>query len=503
MERKKSIAIVHYNTPELTEALVRSIRKVGIEWPVVIFDNSDTRPFKKRMKGVKVINNTRQQLVDFDKELDKYPDKCQELAYKGNFASVKHMMSVQKLFELVPDGFILMDSDVLLKRNVSFLWDEKFAASGRVCFYRGRRREPDRMLPYVCYLNVPLLTKHGARFYDPERCWGLQPGGTANRNNLYDTGASLLEDITKTKPELWWRNWRELEDMYVHFANASYSRSDRNAHISWLEEHKDLWHIPDNRDAKIFVLSHTDFEPVVTNEVYEIVSSRDLGDAYGDVPGPYYSELLHIKRVSERKRLPKYVGFVQYRKYFSFLDDVPDIAKVIDEHGAITPTPVDIGMQMHGQWGSWGNIEDLDLITQIVHEKYPEFAQSWDSHLNIRTMHPGSLHIMRTEDWREMVDVAWDVANEFWKRIGGDIDKRIRKNPSKYHLDEMEGTDLPNERRVGGNICERVVSAWIDWKFPNAAQYPMVITAAKIRPNFEEKPNGKPQSGKHMNKKEE
>ena len=68
---KKQIAIVHYNTPEMTEALVKSIRKVGMDWPVVILDNSNERPFTKRMKGVKVLNNRKGQLIDFEKELAK------------------------------------------------------------------------------------------------------------------------------------------------------------------------------------------------------------------------------------------------------------------------------------------------------------------------------------------------------------------------------------------------------------------------------------------------
>ena len=106
--------------------------------------------------------------------------------------------------------------------------------------------------------------------------------------------------------------------------------------------------------------------------------------------------------------------------------------------------------------------------------------------LEIQTsMHPGSLHVMKTDDWKEMVAVAWDVTNEYLKRIGGDIDKRIEANPEKYHIGQYDFTDQPNERRVGGNICERIVSAWADWKYPNAAQYKLVITAEKIAPNFE------------------
>ena len=42
----KQVAIVHYNTPELTEAGILSLRKHGGEdWPVTVFDNSDRKPF--------------------------------------------------------------------------------------------------------------------------------------------------------------------------------------------------------------------------------------------------------------------------------------------------------------------------------------------------------------------------------------------------------------------------------------------------------------------------
>ena len=71
MAKQKTIAIIHFSTPELTEACILSIRKQGIDWPIVVFDNSrdvtfpagegmavrelTARPFTKKMKGVKVI----------------------------------------------------------------------------------------------------------------------------------------------------------------------------------------------------------------------------------------------------------------------------------------------------------------------------------------------------------------------------------------------------------------------------------------------------------------
>lgn len=241
--KQKEIAIVHYNTPELTEALIKSIRKwMGNEWHITIMDNSDQRPFTKKIKGVRTLINRHWQLVDFDKELAKYPDKCEDLAFKGNFASVKHMMSVQYLMdEVLPGGFILMDSDILLKKDVSYIVDEKFAAAGRVIFFKGRRLEADRLLPYCCYLNVPMLKEAGIKFYNPAKCWGLQPGGKWNPNNLYDTGASLLEEIKNSNPKVWCRNHQQLEDEFVHFEHASYSRDNLATQKEWLEKYIDLW----------------------------------------------------------------------------------------------------------------------------------------------------------------------------------------------------------------------------------------------------------------------
>lgn len=514
--KKKQVAIIHFNTPELTEASILSLRKqTGMRYAVTVFDNSDKRPFRlagdatSTMAGVRVIDNTKGQVIDFEKELAKYPDKCWELAHKSNYGSAKHIMSVQKLWELLPDGFILMESDILLTRNINFLWDENYAACGKAQWFRGRTQEKDRLLPFLCYLNVPKLTANGARYFDPARCWSLSPGGMANPANWYDTGASLLEDIIKTKPALVARLYRDLDHYYVHYTGGSWRQNDVENQKAWLEANKPLWTIPDNKDVKIYVCSHQDYEPVVCNPIYEPIDSRKGGDEFKanakamPVPGPFYSELLHMYRVSKQKSLPKYIGFVQYRKYFSFFDDLPDIPAVIEKHGMITPTPVELKMPMHQQWGTWGNIEDLDLATEIVNEKYPELAKTWNANLQKKTMHPGSLHIMATEDWKKMVACAWDVANEWLRRIGGDIDKRIQENPKKYHLDEMEFTDQANERRVGGNICERIVSAWADCYHPNAAQFPLVVTAAKIAPNFEQVHQGsglgKPKTKKSTN----
>ena len=248
---KKQVAIIHFNTPELTEAAIKSLRKHGCDWPVTVFDNSDRRPFTKTMDGVNIIDNTRGQVIDFVAELEKYPDREPKFAMLSNFGSFKHIITVQKLWKLLPDGFLLVESDVLIRKPIDFLWNEQFAACGKVQRDQpGNRHHIHRLLPFLCYMNVPLLVKHGARYFDPKRCWALQKG-EMTRGNWYDTGAALLEDIRRIKPWLVARVYADLGDCYLHYHGGSWKQNDIERQMAWINDHRDLWAASDTDKIEV------------------------------------------------------------------------------------------------------------------------------------------------------------------------------------------------------------------------------------------------------------
>ena len=166
MKKKQNIAIINLNTPELVECCIRSIRKQGCEWPIVVFDNSqdltlpagdelpartsEAHPFKKRMKGVKVIDNTKGQHVDFDKALQAFPDSHKPHGEVNLWGSDRHMMTVQKLWELLPAGVILVERDILVNADISPLWREEYSFCGYVQKQqRGNRFGRGRRLPML------------------------------------------------------------------------------------------------------------------------------------------------------------------------------------------------------------------------------------------------------------------------------------------------------------------------------------------------------------------
>ena len=256
--RRKTVAIIHFNTPEMTEAAIMSLRKQGGEkYDVVVFDNSTdvdfpaidglpprkakARPFKKKMKGVRVIDNTKGEVIDFQKLLAEYPDRCPRHAVSNDWGSMKHIWTVQKLWELLPDGFVLMESDVLLKKPIEVFFDERYSVVG-YC----QRSQPynrhgiGRMLPMLCWMNVPMLTKEGARYFDPERSWMLHPDEN-DRRNWFDTGACLLDDILRMRPRL--KGWHvDIREYLVHYGSGSWAK-ERNPLTpeQWLEKHAALW----------------------------------------------------------------------------------------------------------------------------------------------------------------------------------------------------------------------------------------------------------------------
>lgn len=334
---EKNVVIVNYNTPELTTAAIKSLQKNTPDCKITVFDNSDKAPFKP-MKGVTVLYNDRGQMVDFNSVLDKYPKKGKTA---NDFGSAKHTMSVDFVMKMVPEGFVLMDSDVLVKKDISCFFDEKFA-------YVGEEREFDnkenygkkpRLLPYLCFINTRRCSKAGVGYFDGERCWKLKAGKNAKD---YDTGASFLEDC-KAK-ELPGKEIK-LEEYIVHLGHGSFGDKDASA---WLEENKALYEEKpkvktqpkkeEKKDKILVVIPYfagsaqgreleyaiagwrrhfkEDFQIVLIGDYHPVVETGDditfiECPRVDDVPGEYRAHLDHVhkfKKVIEA--FPDMKGFI-------------------------------------------------------------------------------------------------------------------------------------------------------------------------------------------------
>ena len=226
--------IVHFNTPEITTCAISSILKQHTDARILIFDNSNKKPFNNvnLFENLIYFDNTQGQLINFEQELKKFPNRnIKEQVSSGcNFGSAKHSMSIQWLIDNLNEEFILCDSDILFKKSINFV-NNTMACVSDIIHVQGSN--VNRIAPFVAYINTPLLKALKIRFFDGKRMHGLNGFG---RSFYYDTGASFYEDITQN-PKLKLHKKINYNDYIVHLGSGSWN----NSCYSFLLKHKQLW----------------------------------------------------------------------------------------------------------------------------------------------------------------------------------------------------------------------------------------------------------------------
>ena len=230
--KETKFCIVHYNTPELTNALIKSINKFTLKPKIYIFDNSDKKPFTEKYDNVTVFDNTKGQIINFEEWMSKQEDINKELFKINKCASARHCYSIQKCMDLIDDEFILLDSDVLLKKDVSGICDSRYCCSGEVKMWKG----VNRILPFICYINTKKCKENGIKYFDEKRMTGLVTNATYR---YYDTGASFYEDIKKINSV----NRINSIQYVTHYGSGSWNApwSKSKSVSSWLNVNKGLW----------------------------------------------------------------------------------------------------------------------------------------------------------------------------------------------------------------------------------------------------------------------
>lgn len=234
---EKNIVIVHYNTPKLTECLVRSINKYVEGAKIYIFDNSDKAPFTYQCDNLTIFDNTKGQIIDFDEFLERYPKRNASPGHVNDFGSAKHCYSIEKCIEIVGKNFILLDSDVLLKRDISELFDEDYIYVAQVDIQNNSTIK--RVLPYICFINVEMCKENGIHYFDDAYMHGLCCTSKNKFSDRYDTGSGFYINASK-KPH------KEIRcSTYIkHYGHGSWTKKGYKVQMTqdeWLSFNKKLY----------------------------------------------------------------------------------------------------------------------------------------------------------------------------------------------------------------------------------------------------------------------
>ena len=207
---------------------------------IYIFDNSDKLPFTATFDNVTVLDNTKGQIIDFNKWLDNYENKDNSHGRVNRWGSAKHCYSVQKCMEIIKENFILLDSDVLLKKDISDLFDDEIVYAGEVI------TQPlssiKRVLPFITYINTKMCLENGVHYFDDNYMHGLYKSATADR---FDTGAGFYIHTSKYPHKS-----ITYSEYVIHYGHGSWNKRGCKPTCNpneWLNIHKSLWSTEKNK----------------------------------------------------------------------------------------------------------------------------------------------------------------------------------------------------------------------------------------------------------------
>ena len=181
----------------------------------------------------------------------------------------------------------------------------------------------------------------------------------------------------------------------------------------------------------------------------------------------------------------EYYGFFHYRRYLSFNESLKEkvdnwnivtknyltkyetnamhidnrylkqIENMVDNYDVLTMKPIDLkkacGLTVYEQYKKDGvrlHVKDLDIMLEIINEKYSDFYDIAKEYLNGYTAYIGNIFIMKKELFNSYCKWLFDILNEFEKRV----------DMSTY---SVEGYRTP------GHLGERLFGIYYMWLLNN------------------------------------
>ena len=145
----------------------------------------------------------------------------------------------------------------------------------------------------------------------------------------------------------------------------------------------------------IFIATHKDFQNYRYNPVYKIIANdssqlknkynlevlycdpdneiKDKQNAYSEMSKIYYIYKLY----KSGKMSSKYIGFNHYRRYFPFLDNIPDLDEIFQNYDIIVGHMFDMnGKSLLAYYCSYHICKNFDEMINVIKDIKPEYYKT-------------------------------------------------------------------------------------------------------------------------------
>ena len=245
----------------------------------------------------------------------------------------------------------------------------------------------------------------------------------------------------------------------------------------------------------IFVFTHKTPDFLPTNKCYKLVTlERDKDKVKSNLDTIIcnkkkenifnferaYSEGSRIHYIWKNIPLKEYVGTAHYRRFFSFLDNIPDLDEIFKTHDAILPN-FDLWDTVKGQYKANHNIKDLEKVIDIINEYYPEYSETAKIYLQNKDFIPCNIFIMKKEMFEKYCEFVFDILDKYNKAMGFTCDLDVFNwvaNRTDEYCYNKNGLlhSVPYQARIQAFLMERISNIFYNKNFKNPYMADILLT---------------------------
>ncbi|WQJ53636.1 MAG: hypothetical protein [Wendovervirus sonii] len=248
------------------------------------------------------------------------------------------------------------------------------------------------------------------------------------------------------------------------------------------KEH-DLFYVNDYLKEKelntnIYVYTHKDFKPLVSNNCYKILSRHKLNNLYDldvymteksnsiDNFDSCYSEACGLYWIWKNvKDLPDFVGLNHYSTYFDFLNDIPEIK----ENEIVLPELCDVTQfnvnTMREHYQNCHNIKDWEICENIINEKYPDYLDALEKANNSRYVYFRNCFVMSKKNYLKYMEWLFDILFEYDNIMGFHCYDDVKKHVDSHYREYKHKEEISYQYRIEGFLAERLFNVYIMHNF--------------------------------------
>ncbi len=199
-----------------------------------------------------------------------------------------------------------------------------------------------------------------------------------------------------------------------------------------------------------------------------------------------YSEGSRIYYLWKNYPLKEYVGTAHYRRFFDFIDNIPNLDNLFKTYDAILPK-FDLWTTVKNQYTLNHNLKDLNKIIEIINEYYPEYSDAAKTFIDGDNFIPCNIFIMKKEMFNEYCEFVFGVLDKYNAIMGFENDLDVFNwviNHFEDYTSNRVGMlySIPYQARIQSFLLERISNIFYNKKIKNPYMVELVLTEI----NFDE-----------------